>query len=118
MKGWHREHAEKTIIRFAKGLPENASDYERRNYKKYGTVANCIRQLEYDMHHGVQKDEIIEIIRKIGRNKKYASVRSKSDARMRLEELESHLSGVPASINRLDWFEHAYREKAKVSEGI
>jgi len=118
MKAWHREHAEKAIIKFAKGLPENASNYDRRNYKKYGTVTNCIRQLEYDMHHGVQKGEIIEIIRKIGRSKKYASIWSAPEARVRLEQLESYLSGIPESAARLDWVEHAYKERVKVSEGL
>jgi hypothetical protein len=118
MKAWHREHAEKAIIRFARGVPEDASGYERRIYKKYGTVANCIRQLEYDMHQGVQKEEIIEIIRKIGRGKKYAKVRSAPEAMTRLEELESYMSGVPERTERLDWVEHAYRERAKVTEGV
>jgi hypothetical protein len=118
MKAWHCEHAEKAIIRFVRGVPEDASGYERRIYKKYGTVANCIRQLEYDMHHGVQKDEIIEIIRKIGQNKKYTSVRSHPEARMRLEELESYLSGGSKGAERFDWIQHAQKEEIKFSEGL
>jgi hypothetical protein len=68
MKGWQLEQAEKAIVHFAVGLSEDASDFERRNYRKYGTVAGCIKQIEYDMQHGVQerknnihfnKDELI-----------------------------------------------------------
>lgn len=118
MKGWHREHAEKTIVRFVIGLSENASEYERKNYKRYGTVASCIRQLEYDMHHGVEKREIIGIISKIGRSKKYARVRSEIEARKRLQELESYLSGVSEGAERFDWIQHAYKEKVKLSEGL
>jgi hypothetical protein len=70
------------------------------------------------MHHGVQKEEIIEIIRKIGRSKKYASIWSAPEARLRLEQLESYLSGIPESAARLDWVEHAYKERVKVSEGL
>ena len=61
MKGWHLEHAERVIASFPAGLSPDASDFERRNYyTKYGTVAGCIRQVEYDMRHGVQKREVRE----------------------------------------------------------
>ena len=59
-----------------------------------------------------------EIIRKIGRSKKYASVRSRREARERLKELESYLSGISEGTERFDWVEHAYKEKAKLSEGL
>lgn len=117
MRGWHRKHAEKAIVRFTMGLSEEASEYERKYYKKYGTVVSCIRQLEYDMHHGVQKREVIEIIRNIGQSKKYARVRSSPEARMRLEELESYLSDVANGGKRFDWIQYAYKEKVKSSEG-
>jgi hypothetical protein len=113
MKGWHLEHAEKAIVRFAMGLSEDASDFEKRNYRKYGTAAGCIRQIEYDMHHGVQKREIMEIIRKIGRNKKYPHISSDPEAMMRLKELKGHLSGASNVEERLAWHQHAYREKGK-----
>jgi hypothetical protein len=32
--------------------------------------------------------------------------------------LESYLSGIPESAARLDWVEHAYKERVKVSEGL
>lgn len=113
MKGWHREHAERTIVRFAIGLSEDASEFEKRNYRKYGTLAACIRQIEYDMHHGVQKREVMEIIRKIGRNKKYASIKSDREAMARLQELRDLLSGISKEEERLAWHQHAYKEKVK-----
>ena len=113
MKGWHLEHAEKAIVRFAVGLSVDASKFERRNYKKYRTVAGCIRQIEYDMHHGVQKREIIEIISKMGQYKKYASIRSDPEAMIRLQELEDLLSGISKEEERLAWHQHAYKEKGK-----
>jgi hypothetical protein len=113
MKGWHLEHAEKAIVRYAVGLPVDASEYERRIYRKYGTIAGCIRQIQYDMQHGVQKREIMEIIRKIGRNKKYARIRSDREALVRLRGLRDLLSGISKEEERLAWHEHAYKEKVK-----
>ena len=109
MKEWHREHAEKVIVRFATGLSADASDFEKRNYRKYGTVTGCVRQIEYDIHHGVQKGEIIEIIRKIRRNKKYASIRSDRKAMIRLQELGDQLSGISKEQERLAWHQYSYR---------
>ncbi|HXV45666.1 MAG TPA: hypothetical protein VD736_03235, partial [Nitrososphaera sp.] len=90
------------------GLSENASQYEKKYYKKHGTVASCIRQIEYDMHQGVQKHEIIEIIHKIGRSKKYAGIRSDREAMIRLRELEDLLSGISKEEERLAWHQHSY----------
>ena len=116
MKEWHLEHAEKVIVNFARGLSANASQYEKNLYKKYGSVSGCVKQLEYDMHHGVQKDEIIQIIRKIGRSKKRTRVRDR-ETKLRLEELKNYLSGV-RDPERLEWVEHAHKQKAKMTEGL
>lgn len=113
MKEWHLEHAEKAIVRFAMGLSTDASKFERRNYRKYGTVEGCIRQLEYDMHHGVQKSEINEIIRKMRRNKKYAKMRSVPQVIIRLQGLEDLLSGISKGEERLAWYQYSYKEKVK-----
>jgi hypothetical protein len=113
MKGWHLEHAEKAIVRYAMGLPADASEYERRIYRKYGTIANCTRQIEYDMHHGVQKHEINKIIRKIRLSKKYAKIKADPEATKRLDELKDLLSGISREEDRLAWHQHAYKEKVK-----
>jgi hypothetical protein len=118
MKDWHLGHAEKAVVRFIVGLSKDASEYERRLYKKHGTTASCIRQLEYDMHHGVQKQEIIDIIRKMQRTKKYSGAKSDPGARLRLEELKNYLSGISKEEERFAWTRSAYREHLKLSEGI
>ena len=65
MKQWHLEHVEKTIKKFVVGLSETASIWEKRQHKKYVTIANCCRQINYDLKHGVIMQEaslIMEII--------------------------------------------------------
>lgn len=111
MKEWHLEHVEKAIIRFAQGLPSNASSFEKRNYKKYGTVTYCSKQIEYDMKHGVEKAEVMEVFRKIRLDKKYGKLRSNPEAVARLQELEDLLSGAQQifSDDRLLWHKNAYR---------
>ncbi len=84
MKDWHLEHVEKVIIRFAEGLSPDASSFEKRNYKKYGTIAYCIKQIEYDMKQGVEKIEVMEILHKIKLHKKHAKIRPNAEAAPRL----------------------------------
>ena len=69
MKDWHLEHVEKVIVRFAQGLSPDASSFEKRNHMRYGSVTRCARQIEYDMRQGVEKDEVVEVFRKIKLNK-------------------------------------------------
>ena len=109
MKDWHLEHVEKVVVRFARGLSSDASAFERRNYKKYGTVAFCTRQIEYDMKHGVERDEVMQVFRKIRLHRKYAELRSSSEAITRLQEIEDVLSGAQRiSEDKFLWHRRAY----------
>ncbi len=112
MKAWHLEHVEKTIVRFIKGLSPDASSFEKRNYKKYGTISYCIKQIEYDMKHGVDKTEVMEILRKIRLAANYADLRQNAEAVERLERLEDQLSGAQKVEESLSWYNNAYREKS------
>lgn len=110
MKDWHLEHAEKVIVRFVKGLSPDASAFEKRNYKKYGTVTHCIKQIQYDMQHGVEKMEVMEILRKIRLHKKYEELRLVVEAMQRLEDLEDRLSGTN-KVENLLWYDRAYKDR-------
>ena len=59
MRDWHLEHVEKVILRYIKGLSDDATSFEKRNFKKYGNVVSCFKQIEYDMKHGVTAEEVI-----------------------------------------------------------
>jgi hypothetical protein len=65
MRDWHLEHVEKVILRYIKGLSDDASSFEKRNFKKYSNVASCSKQIEYDMKHGVTAEEVIAVMQKI-----------------------------------------------------
>ena len=110
MKEWHVEHVETTIARFSKGLSPDASSFEKRNFKKYGTVSHCIKQIEYDMKHGVEKSQVMEILRKIRLDEKYSELRENPEAIARLEELEDKLTGAQKIEEATFWHNNAYRE--------
>jgi hypothetical protein len=111
MKEWHLEHSEKVVVRFVKGLASDATAFERRNHKRYGSLTQCVKQLDYDMKHGVEKTEIMDVIRKVRILKKYAELRSDPGAAERLTSLEELLSGTKKMEAEVLWHNYAYRPK-------
>lgn len=110
MKDWHLEHAEKVLVRFARGLSTNASSFEKRNFKRYGTLTYCTKQIQYDMKHGVELDEIMEIFRRIRLNAEYADLRSNGEAAARLQEIEDQLSGAQKiREDRFLWHKNSHK---------
>jgi hypothetical protein len=112
MKEWHLEHSEKVIARFVRGLSADATAFERRNHKRYGSITQCIKQLDYDMKHGVDRAEVMNVIRKVRMLKKYAELRSDPAAVQRLASLEELLSGTKKMEAELLWHSNAYRPKS------
>ena len=91
MKDWHTEHMQKTVVKYVKGLSENASSFERRNHKKYCSITAVCRQIEYDLKHGVTEEEVTSILSKVRHHPSYSEIHDKAGESMaRLEEIEIH----------------------------
>lgn len=110
MREWHLQHTENVIARYVKGLSPDASSFERRNHKRYGSISYCIKQIEYDMKHGVEKKEVMEILRKVRLEDKYKVFRTNVEAKDRLDDLEERLSGT-SKVESLLWHERAFGYK-------
>lgn len=91
MKQWHLEHVEKTIKKFITGLSETASIWEKRQHKRYGTIANCCKQVDYDLKHGVTIDEVIGVLHKIKTDETFAPVLQTDNATQRFNEIEKYV---------------------------
>ena len=92
MREWHVEHMEKTIVKYVKGLSENATGWEKRNHKKYGNLANICRQIEYDIKHGVSSEQVTSLVEKIRKDSSFSTLRKGSGSMERLAEIESQFS--------------------------
>ncbi len=90
MKQWHLEHVEKAIKKFITGLSETASIWEKRQHKKYGTIANCCKQVDYDIKHGVTIEEVFIVLQKIKSDESFASVLQNENSNHRLSEIEKY----------------------------
>ena len=88
MKDWHLEHVEKVIIRYITGISPDASSFEKRNFKKYSTISNCAKQIEYDIKHGVTREEVIAFLDKVRNDSSYSNVRENVGSKERLEQLQ------------------------------
>lgn len=89
MKEWHIQHMEKTIIKYIKGLPQNATAWERRQHRRYGGITRVYRQINYDIKHGVTNEQVLELLEAIKNDSSYVELRNDVDCMDRLTEIES-----------------------------
>ena len=92
MMEWHVEHMEKTVVKYVKGLSENALGWEKRNHKKYGKLTNICKQIEYDIKHGVTSEQVVTMFNKIRNDKAFSELRKGDGSMERLAEVESHFT--------------------------
>ena len=91
MKQWHLEHVEKSIKKYIIGLSETASIWEKRQHKKYGTIANCCKQVDYDLKHGVTIEEVFLVLQKIKSDETFATVLQNENSTQRFSEIEKYV---------------------------
>src|SRR5215218_7652534 len=89
MREWHVEHVEKVIVRYVKGISPTATSFEKRNFKKYSTMSNCTKQIEYDKKHGVTEEEVIAVMQRIRNDDSFSELRKNPDSVQRLDELKA-----------------------------
>ena len=92
MKEWHVEHMQKTVVKYVKGLSENASGWEKRNHKKYGGFANMCRQIEYDIKHGVALEQVFAMFHTVRNDSSFSELRKGTGSMERLAEVEGHFT--------------------------
>ena len=89
MKDWHVKHMQDTIVKYLRGLPEGATRYQRKIYKKYGGVTKVRKIINYDIKHGVTNKELMLFLKMIKRNPSYSDLRNNEGFHGRMHELET-----------------------------
>ena len=90
MREWHVKHMEKTIIKFVTGLSGNASMWEKRQNKRYGTLNNVCKQIGYDIKHGATIEQVLLLLQKIRNDSSFSSLQQNDDSMQRLNELDKY----------------------------
>ena len=90
MREWHVRHMERTIVRFVRGLSENATRWEVRLNKKYGKISNVIKRIDYDVQHGATNEQVSSFLQLMRTDSIYVEAMACEGSIHRLNELESH----------------------------
>ena len=93
MREWHFEHMQKTIVKFVTELSENASSWQRKQYKKYNNIANVCRNIDYDIKHGVTNDEVLSFVDKVRNDSAYSDLQDNNVSMERLDEVKRYVLG-------------------------
>ena len=90
MREWHIKHMEKIVIKFVTGLSESATNWEKRQNKRYGRISNVCRQIGYDIKQGATNEQVLLLLQKIRNDSSFSSLRKNSGYIERLDEVEKH----------------------------
>ena len=90
MREWHVKHMERTIVRFVRGLSENATRWEVRLNKKYGKISNVIKRIDYDVKHGVTNEQVLSFLQLMTTDSNYLEAMDSIGSLQRLNELQAY----------------------------
>jgi hypothetical protein len=91
MREWHFEHMRKTIVKYVFGLSEEekGSSWKQKQHKKYGgNLTNVRRNINFDMKHGVTKEEVAEFLDKVQYDSSFSDLRKREGTNERIMELQ------------------------------
>jgi hypothetical protein len=99
MRDWHVKHMQDTIVKYLTGLSENASRWQRRLDKKYGNLAQVTKRINYDLKHGVEKQEVLAFLELIKKDQAYIELRKVNDFSYRFDSLEASFLNKDSKAN-------------------
>ncbi|MFZ0556272.1 MAG: hypothetical protein WBL68_16610 [Nitrososphaeraceae archaeon] len=82
---------EKLILRYVKGLPVDASNWQKRMNKKYGKLSNIVKNIDYDIKHGANKSQVISLFSRIRKESFFHDLQINKESMDRLDNLEREL---------------------------
>ena len=80
---------QKTIVKYVSGLSDNATSFQKKQHKRYGgNLANVHRNIEFDIKHGVTREEVAVFLDKVRNDSSFSNVRQSVGSKERLEQLQ------------------------------
>ena len=92
MRDWHFEHMQKTILKYVSGLTENEknSSWKVKQHRRYGgNLPNVRRNINFDIQHGVTRDEVSEFLDKIQSDPSFSDIRRVAGSIERIRDLKT-----------------------------
>ena len=106
MRDWHVKHMQDTILKYLTGLSENATRWQRKLDKKYGNQAQVIKRIDYDLKHGVEKQEVLAFLELIKTDESYSELRKANAFGYRFDSLEAGFLNRDSKANHSLSFTH------------
>ena len=78
------------VIKYLKGLPDDASRFDKKLYERYSGITNVRNKLQYDLKHGATQVGLREFLALIRKDESFSVLRNSNGIANRLNELESH----------------------------
>ena len=112
MREWHVKHMEQTLVKFITGLSEDASRWQMKLNKKYGTIGRVSKRIEYDIKHGVTKGQVISFLQLIRTESSFSEVRTHDGSMERLDEIQAYFGESPKNPQNHDkWYSYLNQER-------
>ena len=112
MREWHVKHMEQTLVRFVTGLSEDASRWQKKLNKKYGTIGRVSKRIDYDIKHGVTNMEVSSFLQLIRTGPTFSEVRTHDGSMERLDEIQAYFGGSPKYPQNHDkWYSFLNKER-------
>ncbi len=86
---------EQTLVRFVTGLSEDASRWQIKLNKKYGTIGRISKRIDYDIKHGVTNRQVSSFLQSIRTESSFSEVRSNGGSMERLDEIQAYFGESP-----------------------
>lgn len=90
MREWHVKHMERTVVRFVRGLSDDATRWEVRLNNKYGKISKVIKRIDYDVKHGVTNEQVFSFLELMRTDSIYLEIMACAGSTERLDELRSY----------------------------
>jgi hypothetical protein len=80
---------QKTVVKYVSGISEYAAPYQKRQHKKYSGNLNFVqRNIQFDIKHGVTREEVDIFLEEVRNDSSFADVRKNLGSGERLEQLQ------------------------------
>jgi hypothetical protein len=79
-------------MRYVIGLPVDASNWQKRMNKRYGKISNIVKNINYDIKHGADKEQVISLFSRIRKDSFFRDLQINKESMDRLDNLERELN--------------------------
>jgi hypothetical protein len=80
---------QKTIVKYVSGISDDATSFQKKIHRKYnGKIGYVRRNIDFDIKHGVTRDEVIAFLDKIQNDSSFSDIRKSEGSEERIRELQ------------------------------